>query len=134
MPGVPESEYNNGKGVQFSLTFTPLPPPSKAVIKHQANSKKKTTNIIFYTHKTSEMYGMLCETMASVKQQDIPFTITPAGKLVADMIKVTYSILCDAKKFVLGLNDDYTEMTSQAKKKPGFLAEVKLSIDELKVC
>jgi len=39
-------EYNDGKGIQFSLTFTPLPPSPKAGMKCWANSKKKTTNII----------------------------------------------------------------------------------------
>jgi hypothetical protein len=102
-------------------------------MKCQANSKK-TINIIFYMHETSDMYGMLCKVMASVKWQDIPFTITPAGKLVADTGKVTYSIPHGAKNIVLGLDDDYTEMMSQAKKKPGFLAEVKLSIKKLEVC
>jgi hypothetical protein len=129
-----ESDYNDGKGIWFALTFTPLPPPPKAGTKRRANGKKKAVSVIFYMHEVSEMYDMLCEAMAVVKRQDIPFTVTPSGKLETLAFEVTYSIPRGAKDITLSSEQDYVEMISQAKKKPGFSAEVKLSIEEVKVC
>ena len=133
-PGVAESDYNDGKGVQFALTFAPLPPPPKAGTKRHANGKKKTTSVIFYMHETAEMYGMLCEAMTAVKRQEIPWTISVSGRLETPALSITYSIPCGAKNISLESEDNYAEMISQAKKKPGFSAEVKLVIEELKVC
>jgi|SRR5882762_4877538 len=133
-PGVAESDYNDGKGVQFALTFAPLPPPPKAGTKHCANRKKKTSSVIFYMHETVEMFGMLCEAMTAVKQQEIPWTISASGRLEAPALSITYSIPRGAKNISLESEEDYAEMILQAKKKPGFSAEIKLVIEELKVC
>ena len=133
-PGIAECDYNDSKGVQFALTFAPLPSPPKAGTKHRANGKKKTTSVIFYIHKTVEMYGMLCEAMTAVKWQEIPWTTSASGRLEAPALSITYSIPCGAKNISLESEEDCAEMISQAKKKPGFSAEVKLVIEELKVC
>jgi len=133
-PGIVESDYNDGKGVQFSLNFVPLPPPPKAGMKRCANGKKKTTSVIFYMHETAAMYGMLCEAMTAVKRQDIPWSISIFGRLETPVLSITYSIPRGAKNITLELEEYYAEMISQAKKKPGFSAEVKLVIEELKVC
>ena len=76
------------------------------------------------------MYRMLCEAMTAVKWQEIPWTISASRRLETPALSITYSIPCGAKNISLKSEDNYAKMISQAKKKPRFLGEVKLVIEE----
>jgi hypothetical protein len=129
---MPETDY---KGIQFSITFTPLPTPIKPGMKRaRANGKKKTVNAIFYMHEKSHLYDMLRFALQSVdKDDDIEFHITPEGKLESDTFSVQYSIPRGPKDIQLQSEAAYQELIAQAIKRPGFRAEVKLAIEEHKV-
>lgn len=130
---MPESEHNDGKGIQFSFTFTSLPPKLKAGEKRpRKNSKKKTRNTIFYLHENSDLHGILTEVLAAVQCDDLEFCITRIGKLETDAFEAQYSIPRGAKDISLASKDDFAELVAQARKR--IAAEVKLVIEEQKVC
>ena len=132
---MPHTEYNDGKGIQFSVSFTPLPPTLKPGTKRRVNGKKKSINAIFYMHEKSNLYDMIRFALQAVdrdEDDDIEFKITRDGKLESTMIAIKYSIPRGAKDISLQSQTGYEELIRQATKK-GFNPEVKLFMEELKV-
>ncbi|KAF9243074.1 hypothetical protein BU15DRAFT_59953 [Melanogaster broomeanus] len=126
-----QSLYNDGKGIQFSVQFTPLPPPVKAGEKRRKNAKAKPINALMYIHEENSFMNFITLCLTKFKRVELPAALH-GGRLVNTPLDMKYTIphtpLHDIE---LQSKEDFAEMIEQVTNTAK--AAVKVFIDEIKL-
>ncbi|KAF9231754.1 hypothetical protein BU15DRAFT_32946, partial [Melanogaster broomeanus] len=126
-----QSLYNDGKGVQFSVQFTPLPPPVKAGEKRRKNAKAKPINALMYIHEENSFMNFITLCLMKFKRVELPAALH-RGRLVNTPLDMKYTIpRTPLHDIELQSNEDFAEMIEQVTNTAK--AAVKVFIDEIKV-
>ncbi|KAF9232624.1 hypothetical protein BU15DRAFT_54814, partial [Melanogaster broomeanus] len=126
-----QSQYNDGKGIQFSVQFTPLLAPPKSGQKRHKNAKPKPINAIMYIHEENSFINFIGLCLNKFNRTDLTAAIE-GGKLVRTPLEFKYSVpRTQFRDIELASNNDFAEMIEQATS--WAKAEVKVSLDEIKI-
>ncbi|KIJ10704.1 hypothetical protein PAXINDRAFT_52348, partial [Paxillus involutus ATCC 200175] len=126
-----QSLYNNGKGVQFSVQFTPLPLPVKTGEKRCKNAKAKPINALMYIHEDNSFMNFITLCLIKFKCAELPAGLC-GGRLVNTPLDMKYTIpRTPLHNIELQSNEDFTEIIEQVTNTAK--AAVKVSIEEIKV-
>ncbi|KAJ7891990.1 hypothetical protein B0H13DRAFT_1886935 [Mycena leptocephala] len=133
-PDDEASQYNDGKGLQFTIEFAPLLNPNK---KAHWNAKIKLQKKTFYVHGDSALSHMLYEAIKIPgRKDDLKFSWTPRDdkytSTTIDIRGMTYTISeTQFKDMALTYNKDYDVLLTEVMKKAK-PETVRTSIAELK--
>ncbi|KAJ7732848.1 hypothetical protein B0H16DRAFT_1892959 [Mycena metata] len=132
-PGwLPESEYNDGKGIRYVISLLPIPPPLKTGEKHRKNKKIETINRTIYAHEQDSLADVLQLAIDSVGYQNKLLFKVVSKDLRATNFTVTWSISrTDFKRMQLANTDHFDEIVEEAVKKAS--PTVKLDFLEFEV-
>lgn len=61
-----DSIHNDGKGIQFTLEFTPLLPPRKCGERRRKNAKAKASTVVVYINEGADFATFISEIIESV--------------------------------------------------------------------
>ncbi|KAG1753246.1 hypothetical protein EDB19DRAFT_2021466 [Suillus lakei] len=126
------SQYNNEKGMKFSVLFTPLQPLDP---KCQKNVKLTTTTKIVYVHEDMSMKDMITKVFENIKRCDLLGTswLYASCELEgSDSLSFTSTVYQSQNKDVsLDNEDDYAELCTRVQ--DARKAEVALKLLEQKV-
>ncbi|KAI0046778.1 hypothetical protein FA95DRAFT_1493450, partial [Auriscalpium vulgare] len=124
------SEYNDGKGIRFCLTYIPVLPALKAGEKRRKNAKPKPINCVFYSHEDSGLLGLLARAFSTaLGNDDYLISMNRDGELRDTRHTVSYTIpRSTSKDMRITSVADYDELIEQVTKKDK--PEVKLTISE----
>ncbi|KAI0039070.1 hypothetical protein FA95DRAFT_1451539, partial [Auriscalpium vulgare] len=129
------SEYNDGKGIRYTLTFIPVLPPAKTGEKRRKNAKPQPINRVFYAHEYCGLLSLLACAFAAAlgaDHDDLPFSLNRDGDLQGTRYQVSYTIpRSNSKDIRVSSVADYEELVDQAKEKAK--PEVKLTVCEAAV-
>ncbi|KAJ7092203.1 hypothetical protein C8R44DRAFT_750317 [Mycena epipterygia] len=135
-----ESQYNDGRGLQFTVEFTGLIPPPAAGKKTQNNAKAPVIKKSIYVHEHSELNTLLNAALRSLGRHEgdnalsfswIPRTGTYSSHMI-DIANMTYTIpKTQFKEMSLTCEDDYKTLLAEVQKKAAPDA-VKICLTELK--
>ncbi|KAJ6537522.1 hypothetical protein DFH09DRAFT_1369087 [Mycena vulgaris] len=126
-PPDEESKYNDGKGLLFTLEFTPLPAPLKPGEKRRKNKKLQKIKKTFYLHENTELNDLLRQIIKSLDAEDcLSFSWFPRNgsysSTTIDIPGMTYSIAKTALKDIsLSCEADYNILLDEADKKPNMI-------------
>ncbi|KAJ7872390.1 hypothetical protein B0H13DRAFT_2349499 [Mycena leptocephala] len=114
------SQYNDCKGLQFTVEFAPLPNPSKKTWK---NAKPKLKRKTIFVHEDSALSHMLYEAIKALhRKDDLSFSWTPRDdkytSTTIDIQNMTYTIpKTQFKEMALTSNKDYDVLLAEVMKK-----------------
>ncbi|KAK7028422.1 hypothetical protein R3P38DRAFT_2776149 [Favolaschia claudopus] len=115
----PESKYNDGRGIQYFVSFQPLPPPPQPNEKYRKNAAKPDTiNHTMYAHEEESLRRVLDTAIEGLEYEGkLDFKVV-SGKLRAKNFSVTWSIMhTDFNKMEFASTDDYDGMVEAATEK-----------------
>ncbi|KAK7039299.1 hypothetical protein R3P38DRAFT_2769444 [Favolaschia claudopus] len=115
----PESKYNDGRGIQYFVSFQPLPPPPQPNEKHRKNAAKPDTiNHTMYAHEEESLRQVLNAAIEGLEYEGkLDFKVV-SGKLRTKNFSVTWSIMrTDFNKMEFAPIDDYDGMVEAATEK-----------------
>ncbi|KAF9228113.1 hypothetical protein BS17DRAFT_321272 [Gyrodon lividus] len=77
-PDQPESRYHDGRGIQVSVSFNPLPPRSSNGEKRCKNAKITSINWIMYFHEDSSLAQLLNTAIETLDQvNNLQYALVP---------------------------------------------------------
>jgi hypothetical protein len=132
----PYSVYNDGKGIRFVVTWTPLPPPPKSSQKRRKNGKPASQNIVVYIHKSATLHTCLANIFESLSPiPDLEYRWTGpfnARRVETQMFTTHVTIARSSYKIIqLETQEVYRELLDQVTAKGN--PEIKLTIVKCKV-
>jgi hypothetical protein len=123
------SEYNDGKGIKYVITFWPLLPPVKAGEKRRRNARAEKVKSTTYVHEGASIADVLEAAIIAVGRDShsLKFKVV-AKEIRTAAFSVKYSIpgRSPLKDMLLTSVDHYDELIEEATKKgkPDVLLEI----------
>ncbi|KAJ7883888.1 hypothetical protein B0H14DRAFT_3746151 [Mycena olivaceomarginata] len=130
-PGLPVSEYNEGQGIKYVVTFHPTLPPLKASEKRRRNARAEAIKSSTYVHEKLSLAEVIeaCILAIGRDPQLLQFKVV-GTQLRTTAFTIKYSIpgRSALKDMQLTTTGHYDELSKEAVKKGS--PEVKLEITE----
>ncbi|KAJ7795563.1 hypothetical protein B0H14DRAFT_3553982 [Mycena olivaceomarginata] len=130
-PGLPASEYNEGQGIKYVVTFHPTLPPPKASEKRRRNARAEAIKSSTYVHEKLSLAEVIeaCILAIGRDPQLLQFKVV-GTQLRTTAFTIKYSIpgRSALKDMQLTTTTHYDELSKEAVKKGS--PEVKLEITE----
>ncbi|KAJ7698478.1 hypothetical protein B0H14DRAFT_3528856 [Mycena olivaceomarginata] len=130
-PGLPVSEYNEGQGIKYVVTFHPTLPPPKASEKRRRNARAEAIKSSTYVHEKLSLAEVIeaCILAIGRDPQLLQFKVV-GTQLRTTAFTIKYSIpgRSALKDMQLTTTTHYDELSKEAVKKGS--PEVKLEITE----
>ncbi|KAJ7759965.1 hypothetical protein B0H16DRAFT_1720187 [Mycena metata] len=142
-PDEEESRYNEGRGLLFSLEFTPVPPPLLPGEKKPRKNARKLPPIkkTFYLHEDLELNYLLHSVIKSLGREEgedqLTFSWNPRNGTYSsqdlDIDGMTYTVVrSQLKDMSLSNKSDYQILLDEATKKDSTAPLIKIFLSELK--
>lgn len=135
---LPESQFNNGRGLAVALSFLALPLPPKAGTKRRANAKAIVENHLLHIHENATLTDLLDKAINSITGQGKPLLYgigNRTGSLSPNNFTVKYTIArTEYKDISIESLQDHSTLIDTIKELNRPAGGFKLIITEHKVC
>jgi hypothetical protein len=113
------SEYNDGKGIHYVISFQPQLPPLRPGEKRRSNARAEKMKCSIYLHEALSLGEVLEAIIGAIERNDQSMKFKIVGKqLCMSRFKIIWSITCtDYKDMELRNTDDFDEMVKQVLEK-----------------